>query len=74
MTEPVVVYEKPNCQACRMTKRWLDKHGIEYETDDITTDANLTAARALGFMEAPVVMVGSDGWSGFQPERLKQLL
>lgn len=72
--QTVTVYEKDNCQACRMTKRWLDQHGIEYATDDITKPDNLEAAKSLGFMEAPVVMVGDTGWSGFQPDKLKSLL
>ena len=75
MSKPhVVVYEKDNCQACRMTKRWLDQHGVEYTTDDITEPGNLEAAKSLGFMEAPVVMVDGDGWSGFRPDKLNTLL
>lgn len=63
-----------------MTKRWLDKHEIEYKVDDITTEGNLAAAQSLGYKEAPVVVVAPDGvgsethWSGFQPDRLKELL
>lgn len=70
----ITVYEKPNCQACRMTKRWLDQHNIEYATDDITEPGNLEAAKAMGFLEAPVVMVGNEGWSGFRPDKLAELL
>lgn len=69
----VTVYEKPNCQACTATKRRLGARGIEFETADITDAGNLSAAKALGFQEAPVVIVG-DGmtdetaWSGFRPD------
>lgn len=70
----VIVYEKPNCQACRATKRWLDQHNVEYVVADITEENVLTEMKARGFMEAPVVMVGEEGWSGFRPDKLSTLL
>lgn len=63
-----------------MTKRWLDQHDMTYETSDITDEQTLEYFKSLGFMEAPVVVVtrsnedDEERWSGFQPERLKQLL
>ncbi|WP_258371078.1 glutaredoxin family protein [Curtobacterium sp. MCBD17_021] len=79
-TRTVRVYTKPNCQACDATKRWLNNRDIPFEVDDITTEANLAAAKALGHQQAPVVVVsnGTPGdeqhWSGFNPFELDKHL
>ena len=75
-TQTVRVYSKPNCQACEATKRWLTSRDVPFVVEDITTDDNLTAAKSLGYQEAPVVIVsqGTPGdevhWSGFNPIEL----
>ena len=73
MTDTVRVYTKPACKQCDLTKEALSKYGIPYELDDITTEENLAAAKALGFSSAPVVMVGTDGWAGFRPDLIAAL-
>lgn len=73
MTETVRVYTKPNCGQCDMTKKALDKAGIAFVIEDLTEPGNLAAAKELGFMSAPVVMVGTDGWAGFRPDLIKEL-
>lgn len=76
----VRVYTKPNCQACEATKQWLNNRHIPFELDDITTEANLAAAKALGHQQAPVVVVsnGTPGddvpWSGLNPFELEKHL
>lgn len=72
-TETVRVYTKPDCGQCDMTKKELDKAGIPFVIEDLTDPGNLAAAKALGFMSAPVVMVGADGWAGFRPDLIKKL-
>ena len=70
----VIVYSKPACVQCTMTTRALDAQGIEYEMFDVTTDSNaLDKVRELGYMQAPVVVVDMDHWSGFQPDRIKAI-
>lgn len=70
----VTVYSKPLCVQCDATKRALTKAGITYDVVDVTEDA---AAREhimqLGYLQAPVVVAGSDRWSGFRPDRIKTL-
>ena len=34
----VVVYSKPGCQPCRLTKKVLDDQGTEYVEKDVTAD------------------------------------
>lgn len=74
----VTVYSKPNCQQCRATERWLDARGIAFEHADATEPGNLDAIRYLGYQQAPVVIVNSDGkedhWSGFNPIELDKHL
>ena len=67
-------YTKPQCVQCGATIKALEKAGLDYELVDITTD---TEARdyvmALGHLQAPVVVAGTDHWAGFRPDRIKNL-
>jgi glutaredoxin-like protein NrdH len=68
------VYTKPSCVQCDMTKRYLDKAGVEYSTVDITQDPSaLEMILGLGFSSAPVVITETDSWAGFQPDKLNSL-
>ena len=70
----VTVYSKPACVQCNATVRALDKKGIEYKVIDMSQDMDaLERVRALGYMQAPVVMAGSDHWSGFRPDKIADL-
>ena len=77
MTAAVTVYTKPNCPQCTMTKKQLERLGIEHQTIDVTTDPEAHAyVTGLGYQQAPVVVVG-DGerhWGGFSPDKLKGLI
>lgn len=77
MTAAVTVYTQPNCVQCTMTKKQLDKLGIEHDTVDVTADPEAHAyVTGLGYTAAPVVVVnnGESHWAGFRPERLKELV
>ena len=70
----VTVYTKPGCVQCKATFRALEKSQISYETVDITTDAEARDyVMSLGYLQAPVVVTGTAHWSGFRPERIKDL-
>lgn len=70
----VTVYSKPACVQCNATVRALDKKGIEYDVVDMSQDMDaLERVRALGYMQAPVVMTNSDHWSGFRPDKIADL-
>lgn len=81
MTTPttVTVYSKSNCRQCDATKRWLKQRDVTFSEIDLTADEkNLEAAKALGYQEAPVVVVGfgtpgdEAHWSGFDPNELNK--
>ncbi|GAA4926066.1 glutaredoxin-like protein NrdH [Nesterenkonia massiliensis] len=70
----VTVYTKPACVQCNATYRALDKNGVTYKTVDISQDAEaLERVRALGYMQAPVVITENDHWSGFRPDKISEL-
>ena len=70
----ITVYTKPACVQCSATFKALDKQGIAYQKVDITLDAeSRDYVMALGYLQAPVVVAGNDHWSGFRPDRIKDL-
>lgn len=76
----VTVYTKPDCRPCWATKRKLTQLGIEFEEESLLDEGNLAAAKALGHMEAPVVVVAPTGagsehsWSGFRPDMIDDVV
>lgn len=70
----VTVYEKDNCMQCVQTKRKLEQSGIQYEVADLMEPGNLEAAKSLGHLSAPVVVVGDVSWSGFRPDKIDELV
>jgi len=75
-----VIYTKPNCQPCRMTKRKLDANGIYYTEVDVTKDETALAyiKDDLGYTGAPVVYVstteGDHHWYGLNVALLNQYI
>lgn len=71
----VTVYTKPSCVQCKATYRALDQQGVDYDVIDISTDdVARDYVMALGHLQAPVVVTDNDHWSGFRPDRIKQLV
>lgn len=69
----VTVYTKPACVQCNATYRALDKQGLAFRKVDLTQDADARDyVMALG-LQAPVVVAGTQHWSGFRPDRIKAL-
>ncbi|OJU88235.1 NrdH-redoxin [Candidatus Saccharibacteria bacterium 49-20] len=70
----ITVYTKPSCVQCNATYRALDAKGIDYEIRDLSKDpAALEAVKALGYLQAPVVVTDEDHWSGFRPDKIDEL-
>ena len=75
MTAAVTVYTQPSCPQCHATQRHLDKLGIEHRVIDVTADPDAHAyVTGLGYTAAPVVVAGDTHWSGYRPDRLKDLM
>ena len=70
----ITVYSKPSCVQCTATCKALDKQGLTYDVVDISVDADARDyVMALGYLQAPVVVVGDDHWSGFSPGRIADI-
>lgn len=70
----ITVYTKPSCVQCNATYRALDSKGIEYNIIDISEDAAaLEQVKALGYLQAPVVIAEDEHWSGFRPDKIDDL-
>jgi glutaredoxin-like protein NrdH len=70
----ITVYTKPSCVQCTATYRALDSKGIEYEVLDLSEDPSaLEQVKALGYLQAPVVITDEDHWSGFRPDKIDEL-
>ena len=70
----ITVYTKPGCVQCDATERALGKKGIAHRTVDITkTPEALERIKALGYMQAPVVVTDHNHWSGFRPDKIEEL-
>ncbi|MCH6197644.1 glutaredoxin-like protein NrdH [Corynebacterium mastitidis] len=71
----ITVYTKPACMQCNATKKALDRVGLDYTLVDISLDEEARDyVLALGYLQAPVVEVGGEHWSGFRPERIRALV
>ena len=77
----ITIYSKPNCPQCAATKRAFDRLGAPYTVVDITTDpvdittdpVALATLQEAGFRQAPVVFVDSDFWTGYRPDRIRDV-
>ena len=70
----ITVYSRPACVQCNATYRALDKLGAEYTVVDISEDADARDyVMSLGHLQAPVVIVDGDHWSGYRPDRIREL-
>ena len=70
----ITVYTKPACVQCNATFRALDKTGLPYEAVDVSNDPEaLEQIKALGYMQAPVVVTDTEHWSGFRPDKISSL-
>lgn len=70
----ITLYSMPRCVQCDATKRAFMKQGIAFDEVDVTADpAAADHLKSLGYSQAPVVFAGSESWSGFRPDKIKQL-
>lgn len=70
----ITVYTKPSCVQCNATVRALDNASLPYQTVDVSNDPDaLESLKQLGYMQAPVVVTERGHWSGFQPDKIREL-
>lgn len=70
----IIIYTKDNCVQCNATKHAMDRHGIDYQLINLDAQPEAVGSlKALGYRQVPVVMAGSDHWSGFRPDKIAGL-
>jgi len=72
----VTVWTKSECSQCTMTKKFLDRKGIDFEEADLeTSPEQLQKFKDAGLLQAPIVVLGNNGrtWAGFRPDLIEEL-
>lgn len=70
----ITVYSKENCVQCDATYRALGKRALEYTVVMLEDRPELVEQfMEEGFMQAPIVDTGTEKWSGFRPDKIKEL-
>lgn len=71
----ITVYKLPSCHQCDRTTELLDILGIEYTAIDLSenSEAREYVRDYLGYSQAPVIETEDDSWSGFKPDRIREL-
>ena len=69
----VRLFIKPWCPWCHRAMRWLDTHGVTYDTIDVTADeaAYEEMIQLSGQDLAPVIDVDGEILADFGPEQLE---
>lgn len=72
--ERVQVYSKENCVQCNATYQALDKESIDYDVTMLEDNPDvLEQFKTEGYLQAPVVVANGETWSGFRPDKIKEL-
>ena len=71
----VTVFSKNNCIQCKMTKKFLKAHNINFVEHNIDEQPEfINSLKSDGFMATPVVKLpNGNAFSGFCPDELNKL-
>jgi glutaredoxin-like protein NrdH len=71
----ITLFSKNNCMQCKMTKKFLEKEGADYQEINIDEHPEkIEYVKSLGFSAAPVIESENLVFSGFQPAKLKEII
>jgi glutaredoxin-like protein NrdH len=75
MSCEVVVFTAPGCTSCERAKAFLKEHNVVFAERNMATDPRaMEELTALGVRKLPVVRIGDEIISGFDPARLRETL
>jgi len=75
MASDVVVFTTPGCMSCERAKMFLKEHGVTFDERNLAGDSRaMDELIELGARMLPVVRVGDEIISGFDPARLRVVL
>ncbi|MQL50545.1 glutaredoxin-like protein NrdH [Photorhabdus khanii] len=70
----ITIYSKPDCVQCDATYQALNQRNIPYQIIDLTENQQaLAAVHTMGYQQVPVVVAGTQHWSGFHPDKINAL-
>ena len=71
----IKVFAKKRCKESMATKRYLEKHDIDFEYIRIEASKDaLKTIQLLGYNSTPVVVAEDIHWSGYRTELLETLI
>lgn len=72
----VTIYSTPTCHFCNMAKDYFDQNGVQYESFDVSSDAQKRAEmmEKSGQLGVPVILVEDKVIIGFNKPKLAELL
>lgn len=74
-TLPFTVKTRPGCSACQATIRHLQRRGVEPTLIQLPDSGpEIEALRDAGLTALPIVEVGGQVWTGYQPTRIDAAL
>ena len=75
------LYALSTCPYCRMTKKYLDKNGVDYDLVEVDLLEGEEKEEAIGRVKElsggtsfPVILIGDEVIVGFDKVRVKELL
>lgn len=78
---PIKVWALSTCPYCRMTRKWLDDQGVNYDVVEVDklegqerTDTLEEVRDLTGGASFPVIKVGDEVIVGFNKQRLQEVL
>jgi len=75
MTREVVIFTAPGCTSCGRAKAFLKQHGVPFTERNLSMDTGaMEELMALDARRLPVIRVGTEVVSGFDPKQLSGLL
>ena len=70
----IQVHTTPGCMQCRTLMRKLDKSGVAYDVINLEQHPELVEQlRELGLTQAPIVTTEGFSFTGFRPDKIKEL-
>ncbi|MGX7091917.1 glutaredoxin domain-containing protein [Hutsoniella sourekii] len=72
----ITIYSKVGCGECMFTKKFLESHQVDFVEHNLTHETDkIDDVKQLGFTSLPVVVVeGEEPFSGYQPDRLQEIV
>nr|WP_263624276.1 glutaredoxin family protein [Cytobacillus kochii] len=72
----ITIYTQPECPPCEITKMFLKDYGFSFEEKDIKKDPKAMKALTQTYhsYSTPTVVIENEVISGFNLEKLKELL